>query len=134
MKTTTTHLAMLLAALAAPMTAFSAVTPVISGDTYTFTVGWLKKNEPYTLWLYSAKGNATGNATFTVGGATKGVEETWSLGSTKMLTRFDAVSDAHGVISGTFAAADGNGGAFNGLTIVGDFPDYRSPAFMMIVR
>lgn len=29
---------MLLAALAAPMAAFSAVTPVISGDTYTFTV------------------------------------------------------------------------------------------------
>lgn len=38
MKTTTTHLATLLAALAAPMAAFSAVTPVISGDTYTFTV------------------------------------------------------------------------------------------------
>ena len=105
-----------------------------TSDTYTFTIEKLKKNEPYTLWLYSAKGNATGNATFTVGGVTKGVEQTWSLGSTKMLTRFDVMSDASGVITGTFAAADGNGGAFNGLTIVGDFPDYRSPAFMMIVR
>ena len=37
-----------------------------------------------------------------------------------MLTRFDVVADANGEISGTFAAADGNGGAFNGLTLVGD--------------
>lgn len=103
-------------------------------DTYTFTIEKLKKNEPYTLWLYSAKGSAAGNAAFTVDGATKGVEQTWSLGATKMLTRFDVMSDARGVITGSFAAADSNGGAFNGITIVGDFPDYRSPAFMMIVR
>ena len=37
-----------------------------------------------------------------------------------MLTRFDVTSDANGEITGTFAAADGNGGAFNGLTLVGD--------------
>ena len=103
-------------------------------DAYTFTITKLKKNEPYTLYLYSAKGSATGNATFTMGGASKGVEHTWSLGTTKMLTRFDVVSDSRGVITGTFAAADATGGAFNGLTLVGDFPHYKSPAFMMVVR
>ena len=36
------------------------------------------------------------------------------------MTRFDVTSDANGEITGTFAAADGNGGAFNGLTLVGD--------------
>ena len=51
---------------------------------------------------------------------TKGVEGLWSIGATPMLTRFDVTSDANGVISGTFAAADGNGAAFNGLTLVGD--------------
>ena len=103
-------------------------------DIYTFTITKLKKSEPYTLYLYSAKGNATGNATFTVGGASKGVENTWSLGTTKMLTCFDVVSDARGAITGTFAAADAGGGAFNGLTLVGDFPDYKSPAFVIVVR
>lgn len=103
-------------------------------DTYTFTIGELKANEPYTLWLYSAKGNAAGNAMFTVGGVTKGAEGTWSLGTTKMLTRFDVVSDANGVISGTFAAADENGGAFNGLTLVGDLPEFIPDGFMIIVR
>ena len=104
-----------------------------TSDTYTITVGNLKKNEPYTLWLYSAKGNATGNATFTLDGATKGVEETWALGSTKMLTRFDVMSDGNGVITGTFAAADANGGAFNGLTLVGDLPDYVAPGSIVIL-
>ena len=103
-------------------------------DTYSFTIGELKANEPYTLWLYSAKGNAAGNALFTVGGVTKGAEGTWSLGTTKMLTRFDVVSDASGVISGTFAAADENGGAFNGLTLVGDLPEFIPDALMFIVR
>jgi hypothetical protein len=51
-----------------------------------------------------------------------------------MLTRFDVVSDANGVISGTFAAADENGGAFNGLTLVGDLPEFIPDAFMLIVR
>ena len=105
-----------------------------TNDTYTFTISALKKNEPYTLWLYSAKGNATGNASFTVGGVTKGVEETWSLSTTKMLTRFDVVSDENGVITGTCAAADANGGAFNGLTLVGDLPPYVATGTMVIVR
>ena len=105
-----------------------------TNDTYTFTISALKKNEPYTLWLYSAKGSATGNASFTVGGVTKDVEETWSLSTTKMLTRFDVVSDENGVITGTFAAADANGGAFNGLTLVGDLPPYVATGTMVIVR
>ena len=105
-----------------------------TNDTYTLTISARKKNEPYTLWLYSAKGNATGNASFTVGGTTKGAGETWSLGATKMLTRFDVMSDADGVITGTFAAADENGGAFNGLTLVGDLPPYVATGTMVIVR
>ena len=103
-------------------------------DAYTFTISALKANEPYTLWLYSAKGRASGNAAFTVGGVTKGVEEIWSLGATKMLTRFDVVSDANGEISGSFAAADANGGAFNGLTLVGNLPDYKSQATVITVK
>ncbi|MBR2839392.1 MAG: hypothetical protein IKE55_11445 [Kiritimatiellae bacterium] len=97
----------------------SFVTSSGTDDTYTFTISNLKKNVPYTLWLYSASGGASGNASFTVGGVTKGVEGMWMLGQ-KMLTRFDVKSDANGEITGTFAAADGNGGAFNGLTLVGD--------------
>ena len=103
-------------------------------DAYAFTISKLKKNEPYTLYLYSANGNSSGNAAFTIGGVTKGVEDIWLLGATPMLTRFDAVSDANGEITGTFAAADGNGGAFNGLTLVGELPDYKSAAFTVIVR
>ena len=103
-------------------------------DAYTFTISTLKANEPYTLYLYSANGSSSGNAAFTVGGVTKVVEGLWMLGATPMLTRFDVVSDAQGEISGTFAAADGNGGAFNGLTLVGDLPDYKSAAFTVIVR
>ena len=101
-----------------------------ASDTYTFTISDLKKNEPYTLYLYSANGSASGNAVFTVDGVTKGVDGLWSLGATPMLTRFDVVSDAKGEISGTFAAADGNGGAFNGLTLVGDI---RKHSGMMII-
>ena len=103
-------------------------------DTYTFTLSKLKANEPYTLWLYSAKATADGNANFTVDAETKGVEEPWSLGAAKMVTRFDATSDASGVITGTFAAADSNGGAFNGLSIVGEFPDYIPEAFVLTIR
>ena len=98
----------------------SFVTSSGADDTYTFTISKLKENEPYTLYLYSANGNSSGNAAFTVGGVRKGVEGLWSIGATPMLTRFDVTSDANGEISGTFAAADGNGGAFNGLTLVGD--------------
>ncbi|MBQ3808142.1 MAG: hypothetical protein II840_09340 [Kiritimatiellae bacterium] len=100
-------------------------------DTYTFTISNLRKNEPYTLWLYSANGTTAGNAVFTVGGVTKGVEGRWLQG-TKMMTRFDVVSDANGEISGTFAAADSNGGAFNGLTLVGDVR--RLSGLMVILR
>ena len=105
-----------------------------TSDTYTFRVSKLAKNAPYTLYLYSAKATSTGNATFTVGSETKGVEKTWNFSNgTKVLTRFDATSDANGEITGTFAAADANGGAFNGLTLVGDFPEYKSSGFVLIV-
>ena len=105
-------------------------------DTYTFTISKLAKNASYTLYLYSAK-NASGggNATFTVGGVTKELDESWIIvGGVKVLTRFDVTSDANGTITGTFAAADANGGAFNGLTLVGALPDYVPTGTLMIVR
>ena len=79
--------------------------------------------------------NTPGNATFTVGGVTKGVENTLigNVGQ-KVVTRFDVTSDANGEITGTFAAADANGGAFNGLTIVGALPDYIATGTLMIFR
>ena len=110
----------------------SFVTSSGADDTYTFTISKLKENEPYTLYLYSANGNSSGNAAFTVGGVTKGVEGLWSLGATPMLTRFDVVADANGEISGTFAATDGNGGAFNGFTLVGDVS--RLSGMRIIIR
>ena len=118
-------------------------------DTYTFTLSKLKKNEPYTLYLYSSKGrdasgNAVdGNAVFTVGGVTKSADEMWNLRDAMVLTRFEVVSDANGTISGTFAAGDADtsalaeslqGGAFNGLTIVGEFPEYYPPGLVMIIK
>ena len=117
---------------------FSHVSSSGTDDTYTFTVGNLKANEPYTLYLYSVRSFSTsdpGNATFTVGGVTKGVENTL-IGSDgqKVLTRFDVTSDANGEITGTFAAADANGGAFNGLTLVGELPAYVATGTMVIVR
>ncbi len=105
-----------------------------ASDTYTFTLSKLKANESYTLYLYSAKGGAAGNASFTVGGVAKTPDETWNLRDTKVLARFDVESDANGRISGTFAAADANGGAFNGLSVVGEFPDYVPEAFVLVVR
>ena len=102
-------------------------------DAYAFTISKLKKNEPYTLYLYSANGRASGNAAFTVGGVTKGADGIWLLGG-RILARFDVVSDAHGEIAGTFAAADSNGGAFNGLTLVGELPDYKSHATVITIR
>ena len=105
-----------------------------ASDTYTFTLSKLKANEPYTLYLYSAKGGATGNGAFTVGGVTKTAEEAWNLRDVKVLARFDAVSDANGEISGTFAAADANGGAFNGLTLVGEFPDDKPAGTALTFR
>ena len=110
------------------------VTSSGADDAYTFTISKLKENEPYTLYLYSANGRASGNAAFTVGGETKGADGIWTIGETKMLTRFDVVSDANGEIRGTFAAADGNGGVFNGLTLVGNLPDYKSPSTVLFIR
>ena len=105
-------------------------------DTYTFTLSKLAKNAPYKLYLYSAKNSSGGgNATFTVGGVTKELDESWIIvGGVKVLTRFDVTSDANGTIAGTFAAADANGGAFNGLTIVGDLPAYVPTGTLMTVR
>ena len=105
-----------------------------SADTYTFTLSKLKANEPYTLYLYSAKGGAEGNASFTVGGVTKTPDETWNLRDVKVLARFDVVSDANGEITGAFAAADADLGAFNGLTLVGEFPEYDPPGMSIILR
>ena len=105
-----------------------------ASDTYTFTLSKLKANESYTLYLYSAKGGAAGNASFTVGGVAKTPDETWNLRDTKVLARFDVASDANGQITGTFAAADANGGAFNGLSVVGEFPDYVPEAFVLTFR
>ena len=51
-----------------------------------------------------------------------------------MLTRFEVKSDANGVITGTFAAADGNGGALNGFTVVGDFPANKPRGTMLVIR
>ncbi len=105
-----------------------------ASDTCTFTLSKLKANESYTLYLYSAKGGAAGNASFTVGGVTKTADEPWNLKDTKVVARFDATSDANGQITGTFAAADANGGAFNGLTLVGNFPDYNPPGMIIFLR
>jgi hypothetical protein len=115
---------------------FSYVSSSGSDDAYNFTISNLKKNEPYTLYLYSVKNfNGLGNAKFTIGGVTKALEETWILGSgQKVLTRFDVTSDANGVVTGTFAAADANGGAFNGLTLVGAFPDYKATGTLLVIR
>ena len=105
-------------------------------DSYTFTVGNLKKNEPYALYLYGVKNSSTGgNATFTVSGVMKTLDEVCIYdGMAKTLTRFDVTSDANGTITGTFAAADANGGAFNGLTLVGALPAYIPTGTMVIVR
>ena len=105
-----------------------------ASDTYTFTLSKLKKNAAYTLYLYSAKGVEAGNASFTVGGVTKTADEPWNLKDTKVVARFDVASDSNGEISGTFAAADANGGAFNGLTLVGEFPEYDPPGMIIILR
>ena len=105
-----------------------------ASDTYSFTLSKLKANEHYTLYLYSAKGAATGNASFSVGGVVKTPDETWNLRDVKVVARFDVESDANGEITGTFASADANGGAFNGLTLVGDFPEYDPPGMTMLLR
>ena len=61
----------------------------------------------------------------------------------KVLTRFDVTSDTAGKITGTFAAGTADtsslvdslqGGAFNGLTLVGGFPDYKPAGTAFIFR
>ena len=61
----------------------------------------------------------------------------------KVLTRFDVTSDTAGKITGTFAAGTADtsslvdslqGGAFNCLTLVGDFPDYVPTGTMIMIR
>ena len=64
----------------------------------------------------------------------RSADEPWNLKDTKVVARFDVASDSNGEISGTFAAADSNGGAFNGLTLVGNFPDYDPPGMSIILR
>ena len=51
-----------------------------------------------------------------------------------MLTRFDVTSDANGAITGTFAAASNAGGAFNGLSLVGDLPAYVATGTVLVVK
>ncbi|MBQ6339415.1 MAG: hypothetical protein IJI36_09735 [Kiritimatiellae bacterium] len=48
--------------------------------------------------------------------------------------RMMELQDADGEIGGTFAAADENGGAFNGLTLVGDLPDYKSVGTAIFIK
>ena len=118
-------------------------------DTYTFKLSKLKANEPYTLYLYSSKGtdgsgNAVdGNAKFTIGGVAKTADEMWNMRDAKVLARFEVVSDANGEIAGTFAAGDADtstladslqGGAFCGLTLVGEFPDYVPTGTAISIR
>ena len=45
-----------------------------------------------------------------------------------------AYAGANGMIAGTFAAADANGGVFNGLTLVGALPTYVPTGTLMIFR
>ena len=118
-------------------------------DTYTFKLSKLKANEPYTLYLYSSKGTddsghaVDGNAKFTLGGVTRTADEAWNMRDAKVVTRFEVVSDANGEITGTFAAGDADtstladslkGGAFCGLTLVGEFPDYVPAGTKVIFR
>lgn len=106
-----------------------------SSDNYAFTISKLLKNEPYTLYFYSAKGTASGNAVFTVNGSTTSPDGAWFFSdATKVVARLSAVSDGTGRITGSFSSADANGAAFNGLSIVGFLPNYKSPAMLAIFR
>ena len=118
-------------------------------DIYTFTLSGLKANESYTLYLYGSKGTddkgniVDGNASFTIGGVTKTPDEPWNMRDAKVCARFDVTSDANGEITGTFAAGDADtsgmtsslqGGAFNGLTLVGELPDFVPSQLLIIIR
>ena len=104
-----------------------------SGDAYSFTISGLAKNSSYTLYLYSAKGAASGNAVFTVNGVSKTPDEAWFLADgTAVAARFEVETDAERTISGTFASADSGDAAFNGFSLVGELPTLWP--FVMVVR
>ena len=107
----------------------SAVASTGAGDAYAFTISRLEPNAAYSLYLYG-----TGDASFTVGGETKGLEEPWCAKETDVLARFDVTADANGEVSGIFSATSASGATFGGLTIVGEFPTYTPPGMMLILR
>ena len=101
-----------------------------AADATAFTVSKLVPGAAYTLYLYG-----TGDAAFTVGGETKGLEGQWLRADCEpCFARFDAAADASGKIAGSFAAASAEGAAFSGLSIVGEFPEYVPNAFVIVVR
>jgi hypothetical protein len=107
----------------------SAVSSSGADDAYSFTLSELVPNAAYSLYFYG-----TGDASFTVGGETKGLEEPWCAKEANALARFNVSADANGEISGTFYATSASGAAFGGLTIVGEFPTYTPPGMMLILR
>ena len=107
----------------------SAVASTGAGDTYAFTISKLVPNAAYALYFYG-----TGDASFTVGGETKGLVEPWCAKDANVLARFDVTADANGEVSGTFSATSANGAAFGGLTLVGEFPEYDPPGMIIMLR
>ena len=107
----------------------AAVASSGSGDAYSFTLSKLVPGADYALYVYG-----TGDAAFTVGGATKGLESPWCAKDANAVARFDATADASGQISGTFSATSASGAGFAGLTLVGEFPDYVPEAFVLTIR
>ena len=100
-----------------------------ASDSCSFTVAKLTPNAAYTLYLYG-----TGDAAFTVGGETKGLDGLWFRTDYEpCFARFEATADANGEISGTFEAT-ATGDAFSGLSLVGEFPEYVPGAFVLVVR
>ena len=107
----------------------SAVSSSGADDAYSFTLSELVPNAAYSLYFYG-----TGDASFTVGGETKGLEEPWCAKEANALARFNVSADANGEISGTFYATSASGAAFGGLTIVGEFPDYEPQGMLIIFK
>ena len=106
-----------------------AVASTGSADAYAITLSKLVPGASYTLYFYGA-----GDAAFTVGGLTKGLEAPWCAAGANAVTRFEASADAKGMITGSFSASSAAGAAFGGVTIVGEFPDYIPESFIFIVR
>ncbi|MBR3087333.1 MAG: hypothetical protein IKH04_13130 [Kiritimatiellae bacterium] len=101
-----------------------------AADATAFTVSGLVPGAAYTLYLYG-----TGDAAFTVGGESKGLEGQWLRSDCEpCFARFDAAADASGKIAGSFAASTAEGAAFSGLSIVGEFPQYAPSAFTLVIR